>query len=137
MEKLFCGLLIILVLYLIFRRCSSGEKYRFLGGISDPRRGGYRAEMNEECLRLQAGQQCILTDGTSGNCVQSGHCVENMLVDLNLENQEIEKPYCTKPVFKEGCGRFCECKQMQGTVGPTLEDSTACLKNCLSYFSPL
>jgi hypothetical protein len=129
-KKLLLALFVALLLYMFVRKCSS-ESYRFLGSEYLPKRGGYRAEINEECLRLQSGQQCILTDGTSGNCVSSGHCVANMLVDLDLENENIKKPFCTKPVFKEGCGRFCKCQEMKGNT-----DSN-CISNCLSWFSPL
>ncbi len=135
-NKLLLGLFVAFLLYFLLQKCSN-EKYRFLGGEYLPNQGGYRAELNEECLRLQAGQQCILTDGTSGNCVQSGHCVANMLVDLNLEDLELKKPYCTKPVFKEGCGRFCRCQELKGAIGSSNKDRTKCVSECRSWFSPL
>lgn len=135
-NKILIGLLIAFLLYLFIKKCSN-ESYRFLGGEYSPNQGGYRAELNEECLQLQDGQQCILTDGTSGNCVSSGHCVANMLVDLELEDEEIKKPYCTKPVFKEGCGRFCRCQEMKGAIGKTDADRSKCVAGCRSWYSPL
>lgn len=134
-SKLILGLFVAVLLYFLLQK--SSEQYRFIGGEYVSSQGGYRAEMNEECLQLQDGQQCILTDGTSGNCVNSGHCVANMLVNLNLENLQVKKPYCTKPVFKQGCGRFCRCQELKGLVKPTNSDRTKCVSECRSYFSPL
>jgi hypothetical protein len=136
LNKILIGIFVAFLLYMLYQKCVN-EHYRFLGGEYLPNQGGYRAELNEECLQLQAGQQCILTDGTSGNCVQSGHCVANMLIDLDLENEELEKPYCTKPVFKEGCGRFCRCQEMKGAIGSTDADRRECVAGCRSWYSPL
>lgn len=128
-------LLVVFALLILWAMYGKSESYKFLGGMYNPTKGGYRAEINEECLQLQDGQQCVLTDGTSGNCVSSGHCVANMLIDLNLENLEVKKPYCTMPVFKEGCGRFARCKLLQGTI--TKDQLQTETNNCRSWFSPL
>jgi hypothetical protein len=128
-------LLVVLALLCLWLFCRKSENYRFLGGMYNPKQGGYRAELNEECLQLQDGQQCMLTDGTSGNCVQSGHCVADMMIDLNIENQDVKKPYCTEPVFKEGCERFAKCKLLQGAItAGQLKDEA---DDCRSWFSPL
>ncbi len=111
----------------------SREKYRFLKGMYLPAQGGHHAEPNEDCLQFPGVRQCVMTDGTSGTCVMGGLCVASMLDDLNLENLEIRKPYCPGPTFKEGCGRFCACQKMKGGSFNT----TACLQNCESWFSPL
>lgn len=132
-KKLIALILLIVLACLILSPCIRRETYRFLGGTYDVRKGGFRSELNEECLQLQAGQQCMMIDGTPGNCVMSGHCVANMLIDLNEEAQDVPKPYCTKPVFKGQCASFCACQKLKGESF----NEEQCMDNCLSWFSPL
>ncbi len=107
--------------------------YNFLGAF-DIAQGGSRAEMNEECLQYPGNQFCMLTDGTSGVCVLSGHCVADMMVDHRQELDEIKRPLCTQPVFKEGCGRFVKCKELKGDYLPKDHDKN--LAECLSWYFP-
>ncbi len=128
-------LIVVLALVCLYMFCKKSENYKFLGGMYKPIQGGYTAELNEECLQLQSGQQCMMADGTSGNCVSSGHCVANMLIDLNIEDEDVKKPYCTEPVFKEGCDRFAKCKLLKGDI--TAGQLKAEADDCRSWFSPL
>jgi hypothetical protein len=57
-----------------------------------------------------------------------------MLIDLRQERADIKHPYCTKPVFKEGCGRFCRCQEMKGADPKNREK---CVENCRSFYSPI
>jgi len=75
---------------------------------------------------------CMLTDGTSGVCGINGMCLSSMMLDLRKERDEMEMPYCTAPIFQEGCGRFCACKGCKGPI-----DTQQCLKECGSWFSPM
>ena len=132
MVKLFPVLVLLVVLFIVYIGLSSKESYRFLGDNS-PSTGGHHAELNEDCLQFPLGKgKCVLTDGTSGTCVQNGLCVQDMLIDLNLENIELKKPYCSEPTFKENCGIFCDCKAMEGPI-----DKASCVQSCRSWFSPL
>lgn len=128
------AILAAIILYLLLGGCRGGnENYNFLGAF-DPSQGGSRAEMNEECLQYPGNQFCMLTDGTSGVCVQSGHCVASMMADHRQERDEISRPLCTQPVFREGCGRFVTCKELKGDYSPA--DREKNLKECLSWYYP-
>lgn len=136
LTNLLIAVAVFIVVYVLFFRGSEG--YRFLGGEYSAAQGGTHAEPNEDCLQFPNGasRKCILTDGTSGTCVQNGLCVADMLIDLNLENLELKKPYCTEPTFKENCNMFARCKSAQN--GDVSEKAyNANLKECLSWFSPL
>lgn len=99
--------------------------------LGDIYQGGDRGEFNEECLQHPGQRMCMLSDGTSGVCVLSGMCVADMLVDHRRENDNVPRPLCTAPIFKEGCQRWCRCKGMLG------EACAGCEEECESWFSPL
>ena len=125
-----------LTLALLFLKGScTKDDYRFLGGAYQATQGGSHAELNEECLSYPGNNFCMLTDGTPGVCVQNGMCVADMTIDLMQYRSDIKLPSCTEPVFKEGCGRFCRCKELKGTINP--KDHMSCVENCKSWFSPI
>jgi hypothetical protein len=124
------GCVAIIIVWLLFRSYKKNS-YRFLGSPYRPAEGGSRGEYNEECLEHPGQKFCMLTDGTAGICVLSGMCVADMEIDHRTANDENPKPYCTKPIFKEGCPRFCNCLSLKG------QDYPGCVEDCLSYFSPL
>jgi hypothetical protein len=109
---------------------SKRSNYRYLQSLDNPREGGYYAEYNEECLDAQ-NQNCHLTDGTTGVCVLHGLCQSSPLVDLRQEDDDTPKPDCLPPVFKQGCGRYCNCLKLRG------DDYPGCMNDCASDFSPL
>jgi len=110
---------------------STRNQFKYLGNVYRLDEGGSRGELNEECLQHPGYRMCMLTDGTSGVCALSGMCVADMEVDLRREQDENPKPYCTEPIFKEGCGRWCNCQALKGIHDP------GCLDECESWFSPL
>jgi hypothetical protein len=113
-----------------FRNPNQRSNYQYLGGVFRPEQGGARAERNEECLQNPDYRMCMLTDGTSGVCGTSGMCMADFMIDHRKERDDIRHPLCTEPVFKEGCSRFCQCKELQG------EDTTGCIEECKSWFYP-
>jgi len=137
MKPLTLILIAFVVLFLWLVVYSKSENYKFLGGMYNLKQGGAIAELNEECLQLQDGQQCQMMDGTPGNCVTSGHCVPNMLVDLNIYDQDVKLPYCTKPVFWQGCDRFAQCQSLKTENGFTASQLKDVADECRSWFSPL
>ena len=121
------------VVFVLTNRCGAGnkDKYRYMGSVYNPNQGGGRAEPNEECLQFPGYRHCMLTDGTFGTCVLDGLCVASMMVDIRQEDDEVHRPLCTEPTFKEGCGRWCKCQQLLGN------GRTDCVDQCESWFSPL
>ena len=126
--------LVVIILVAITAFCflrSSRNSYKYLGNVYNPLEGGNRGELNEECLQHPGYRMCQLTDGTPGVCALSGMCVADMEIDLRKYRQEIPLPRCTKPIFKEGCQRFCNCRKLQGSC------DAGCVDECTSWFSPL
>jgi hypothetical protein len=111
------------------------DGYRFLPSAYGPATGGSYAEYNDECLAYPGNQFCMMTDGTPGVCVLNGMCVPDMEIDLREYRADIKLPSCTKPVFKEGCGRLCRCKELKGDVDP--KDHMECVNECKSWYSPI
>ena len=134
MDVVILVVLAAIFLYVLVKCGITKEFYSFLGGTYTPAEGGSRAELNEECLMYPGNQFCMLTDGTSGVCVQNGYCVADMLIDHRKERDDIQHPFCVEPLFKEGCGRFCRCQEMKGLVKP--EGHMACVDECKTWFHP-
>src|SRR5271154_5223994 len=107
MGRLLYLVALVLVVALVVAWCTSGSKsqFRYLGNVYRLDQGGSRGEPNEECLQNPSYRMCMLTDGTSGVCALSGMCVADMEVDLRRERDEVPRPLCTAPIFKQGCGR--------------------------------
>lgn len=122
------------------RFASVPSKFHYLGSVYRKDEGGSRGEPNEECLQSPGYRFCMLTDGTSGVCALSGMCVANMLNDLREERDDIRHPLCTKPIFKEGCKRHCDCLAMKFSKenGRRMTPSQygTCLDSCISNFHP-
>ena len=107
------------------------NQFKYLGNVYRLDEGGSRGELNEECLQHPSYRMCMLTDGTSGVCALSGMCVADMSVDHRKERDAVPRPLCTAPIFKEGCGRWCNCQKMKGSNNP------GCRSECESWFSPI
>jgi len=126
---------IAVALYLMMGGCHRKDgfdyNYRYMGSVYNPNEGGGRAEPNEECLQFPGYRHCMLTDGTFGTCALDGLCVASMLVDHRQEADEVHRPLCTEPTFKQGCGRWCQCQKLLGN------DRKGCVQQCESWFSPL
>jgi hypothetical protein len=122
--------LVVAVAVCMYRK-NTINQFRYLGNVYNLSEGGSRGELNEECLQHPGYRMCQLTDGTPGVCALSGMCVADMEIDLRRARDEVPKPYCTAPIFKEGCGRFCDCLALAGTAKPD------CIEDCRSWFSPI
>ena len=125
-----------LFLFWLLTLARGKDGYRFLPTAYSyaPKMGGSYAELNNECLMYPGNQFCMLTDGTPGVCVLNGMCVPDMEIDLREYRRDVKLPSCTKPVFKEGCGRFCRCKELEGDVDP--KNHMACVEDCKSWYHP-
>lgn len=118
---------------------SAGKShYVYLGSPYTPFEGGSRGELSEECLQHPGYRMCMLTDGTSGVCGTSGMCVTDMEMDVKRNwttRDDIKMPLCSEPIFKEGCQRFCKCKQLKGEVLP--HEVGDCIEDCRGMFFPV
>src|SRR5690242_4319482 len=95
---------------------SYSEAYVYLGSPYRPEQAWSRGEYSEECLQHPDYRMCTLTDGTSGVCGTSGMCLTNFESDVRQQWDEIKMPLCYEPIFREGCQRFCNCKDLKGDV---------------------
>lgn len=128
-------LVICLALSIVFMlTLAKKDGYRFLPSAYSPQSGGTQAEFNNECLMYPGNQFCMLTNGIPGVCVLNGMCVPDMEMDLMQYKSDIKLPSCTQPVFKEGCGRFCRCKELEGSVDP--KNHMDCVRDCNSWYHP-
>ena len=92
---LLIGLAVILVVFMLTRKCGRRDgydgamdpSYRYLGSVYNPEEGGSRAEKQDDCLQFPGYRHCMLTDGTFGTCNLNGMCVASMLVDLRKEDR--------------------------------------------------
>ena len=112
------------------------DGFRYLGSVYQPNISGGEGELNEECLQHPGYRFCMLTDGKSGVCALSGMCVADMMVDHRQEDIDVPRPLCTKPIFKAGCSRFCECLKISDPSSSHTA-SLECKRECDDWFSPL
>jgi len=108
--------------------------YVHLGSPYRPEDAGSRGEMSEECLQNPDYRMCTLTDGTPGVCGTSGMCVTDLSQDITQFWGDIKMPVCYEPLFKEGCQRFCNCKQLKG--GVLAHEMDGCVDGCRNMFYP-
>lgn len=128
------GALVLVVLFLVWQR-SGGEFFKILGSAYRLDEGGNRSETQDECLQSPEQRFCQMQDGTPGICMLSGQCTPTIMQDLREERDEMPSyPYCTEPIFKSGCQRFCGCKKM--AFGDAI-DVNSCIDECENWFSPL
>ena len=131
-------------------RTSSSSPFVYLGSPYVPFEGGSRGELSEECLQHPGYRMCSLTDGTSGVCGTSGMCVTDMEMDIRRNwstRDDIKMPLCLQPIFKEGCERFCRCRQIKdlakkqtashGENNVPTDTMGECLQGCRSTFYPI
>jgi len=114
----------------------------YMGSPYTPTAGGSRGEVSEECLQHPGYRMCMLTDGTSGVCGTSGMCVTDMEMDIKRNwttRDNIKMPLCSQPIFKEGCQRFCKCKQLKNTIdgGILAHEMDDCVEGCRNMFYPI
>jgi hypothetical protein len=83
-----------------------------------------KGELNDECL--QGAEHCMLTDGSSGECVLNGECKPSMAYHTSF----VEKPYCFPPEHAAGCVRHCNCVKMSD--GNT--NIQQCVQRCQTHF---
>lgn len=115
----------------------SVNHFRILGNPYRMEEGGSRSETNDECLQSPGYRFCMMTDGTPGVCMLSGQCVPDIMQDLRTVRDELNLPYCTKPVFKTGCNRYCRCRNMAKGRPDYIENVGKCTKECEDWYSPL
>jgi len=127
------GIIVAIILYPYLKRKISG--YQFMGmfykDAYNSYRGGDRGELNDECLQHPGYRFCMLTNGAPGVCGTSGRCLPDMLHDGRQYRDDIKLPTCVEPIFKEGCKRFCDCKNLTEDV-----DMGRCVDGCRSNFHP-
>jgi len=107
----------------------SKSGYRYLGSVYRPSQGGEYTEYNEECLGDER-RHCMLTNGMTGKCVLNGICASDFMVDARQEEDDVPKPYCTRPYSGPGCKQFCACLDLKGDGFP------GCDKECRTWFHP-
>lgn len=126
------GVAILAILYL----CKK-EGFQILGAAYNLDNGGSRSETSDECLQHPSLRMCMMTDGTPGVCMLSGQCVPEIMEDLRVVRDQLNLPYCTKPIFKTGCRRFCECRHMAKGRQEYVDNVDQCTAECKQWFSPL
>lgn len=115
----------------------SVNHFQILGAAYNLDDGGSRSETQDSCLEAPGYRMCMMTDGTPGVCMLSGQCVPELMEDLRTVRDQLNLPYCTKPTFKTGCHRFCECRHLAKGREEYVADVGQCTAECEKWFSPL
>ena len=130
-------ILVLVVVAVVIAGKWSMDHFRILGAAYRLDDGASRSETQDECLENPSYRFCMMTDGTPGVCMLSGQCVPDIMQDLRVVRDQLNLPYCTKPVFKTGCRRFCECRHMAKGREEYIGNVDKCTSECESWFSPL
>src|SRR5271154_5058260 len=78
----------------------SVNHFRRLGNAYQLDQGGEREETQDECLLgFPSYRMCMMTDGTPGVCMLSGQCTPDIMGDLRTIRDQLDLPYCTKPIW--------------------------------------
>lgn len=121
-----CWLWIVLIILtfvvIIFISPKRDENYSYLT-FHDR---GVVSELNNSCMQ-NSNAWCMLTDGTTGKCIDGGVCTADLL-PVNTCGSQYVKPYCTTPIEKEGCRKFCNCLDLKG------DHDKDCMSKCLSWY---
>ena len=120
------GILVLLCIVLM----PAMERYQSLPNIPDYltyHDRGALSEMNPDCMQ-NSNAFCMLTDGTSGKCVNGGVCTAELL-DIDKTGSYVPKPYCTQPVSALSCPKFCNCLELK-----TGHHDPKCMPYCLSWY---
>ena len=133
------SIIIVVALIAVIRGSCHRNNYHILGSAYRPETGGERAEFDpEECYQHPGYRFCSLTDGTPGVCMLSGMCHADVEQDLRQLRDDLPLPLCHKPIFKQGCNKFCRCKNMaERKAGVEVTPLEKCERQCHRWYSPL